>query len=129
MKDRQPTKKNPYILPHNVYMQTLYLIRDYDRMVEEYNAILIESPLNDGQPSANTKSSSVESKTLRRDTIEKKIRAVENALKKIPDEYRNAVFRNVAYRIPFPLAYTSVRTWSMWRCRFVYLTSKEVDKM
>lgn len=34
MRNYQPQKNNPYKLPHNLYMQMLYLVRDYNRLVE-----------------------------------------------------------------------------------------------
>ena len=49
-----PTKKNnPYILPSNLYMRMLYLVRDYNRLKEEYANIIHEMPHNDGMPKGN----------------------------------------------------------------------------
>ena len=50
MRDYQRTK-GKYILPREVYHQTIWIIRDYYRLKEEAEAILHESPgPSDGQP-------------------------------------------------------------------------------
>ena len=50
-RDYQRTKRNPWILPHNLYRQTLYAIRDYNRIKEEYEYLIMGHPAEmDGQP-------------------------------------------------------------------------------
>ena len=53
MRNYQPKKNNPYILPSNLYMRMLYLVRDYNRLKEEYANIIHEMPHNDGMPKGN----------------------------------------------------------------------------
>ena len=51
MRDYQRTRNNKYVLPQTVYLQTIYKIRDYDRMVLELERALESSPEpSDGMP-------------------------------------------------------------------------------
>lgn len=40
MRDYQRMKNNKWILPTNLYRQTLYAIRDYERLKEEYEYMI-----------------------------------------------------------------------------------------
>ena len=40
MRDYQAVTNNPYLLPHHLYMRTLYIIRDYDRLKEKAEKLL-----------------------------------------------------------------------------------------
>ena len=40
MKDYQPTKNNKYLLPTAVWNQTVWMIRDYDRMKEKADDVI-----------------------------------------------------------------------------------------
>ena len=35
MRNYQRTRNNPYLLPHHLYMRTLYIIRDYERLKQK----------------------------------------------------------------------------------------------
>lgn len=77
MRDYQPTKNNPYILPHALYMQVVWLIRDYDRMREEYESSLDKSPAPpDGQPRGGSNVDSTQEKALTRANLWPRIEAV-----------------------------------------------------
>ena len=43
-REYQHKKSSPQTLPHNLYFRVLYIIRDYDRLKDEYHAILHSSP-------------------------------------------------------------------------------------
>ena len=104
MRDYQPKKRNKYQLPTPVYHQTLWLIRDYDRIAAELEAILLESPdPPDGMPSCNTLSDEVARKAERRDQLLTKKLAIDKSLDRIPPEYRRGVWENVQLRKPFPI--------------------------
>ena len=99
MKDYQRIKGNKYILPNAVYMQTIWILRDYPRMRQEADAILHESPPPpDGQPRGTGKGDDVFTKAARREDLLRKTSAIENALGSIPKEYRQGVWRNVIER-------------------------------
>lgn len=95
MRDYQRKKDNPYKLPHNVYMQNLYFIRDYDRLKNE--------------PSEESRA---------------KCRKIEEALNEIPKEYQKGVWNNICYHSPYPID-AGASTYQRWRSRFIYHVSKK----
>ncbi len=104
MRDYQPRKKNKYKLPTPVYHQTVWLIRDYERICEELGDILLASPdPPDGMPSGHHLSEEVYTKVRRREQLLNKKTAIEDALGRIPDEYRRGVWENIQLRKAFPL--------------------------
>ena len=127
MRDYQPNKNNPYRLPRNLYMQTLYLIRDYDRLKRTYDDILYSSPdPRDGMPSSGEINDGTAEKATTRAAIAQKCEAIEQAKLQIPEEYRKAVMDNIRYQVPYP-DYAAYSTWKRWRQRFIYFVAKNLN--
>lgn len=125
MRNYQCKKKNPYLLPHNVYMQALYLIRDYDRLKGEYNRLLYTSaPPHDGQPTGKGGiGRPVEVKAIMLSEIDSKMRIIENAINQIPKYYRSGVWNNVVHGVRYP-ADADMRTYRTYKQRFIYNVAK-----
>ena len=118
------SKKN--MLPHEVYMQTVYFIRGHDDRCEEYRRILEGGSLPpDGTPRGTNRSDPTALKAERLVELSKKIAAVENALKHIPDEYRRGVYMSIAYRDRLP-DYAHRNTWSKWKSEFTEIVAKNM---
>ena len=112
------------MLPSNVRSQVLYLVRDYDRMLEEADAILEESGIAEGgMPKGSGMGDPVAQAALRREHLLVKIGAIEKALEGLPDEYRRAVFDNAKYRVPYP-DYADRTTFWRYRAKFFYKIAK-----
>lgn len=125
-KDYQPVKNNPYYLPQPVYRQVLWLIRDYDRMVEEYDNAIWDSPEPpDGQPRGSNIGNPTEREGAKRAALYERIHAIEQALLVIPESYRQAIWDNIQYYARYP-EYYSRRTYSTWRCRFLYTVAEKL---
>ena len=121
----QPTKNNPYWLPHNVYMRVLYIIRDYPRMKSEQNDVIYTSPENyngakneHGDPTAN--------KGVKISMMSKETDAIDVALKKIPKEYRNAIWDNILFDKPYMIP-ADMSTYRRWRSRFCYYIAERLN--
>jgi len=125
MRNYQRKKKNPYLLPHNAYMQTLYLIRDYERLKEEYSRLLSDTPLPmDGQPKGKGGiGRPVENKAIMLSSLSTKTDAVERAILAVPECYRKGVWENVMYGWRYPIG-ADVRTWQTYKQRFIYGVAK-----
>ena len=115
MRNYQRKKDNPYKLPHNVYMQTLYMVKDYNRLKKESNELrfLEEDPFEQ----------MAEESELRLRRIDLQLQAVDQALLQIPEEYRRGVWDNIVEAAPYPYIADS-STWSRWRQRFLYYIAK-----
>lgn len=111
---------NNYLLPHELYMETLWHIRGYRRLLAEYNAVVVESPPPpDGLPKGNGTGDPVFAKAAKLEKLHEEIYPIEEALKMIPQEYRAGIFTNILDRVPYP-DYANIKTWKLWRQRYVY---------
>jgi len=120
MRDYQAIKNNPYLLPQTLYRRIIGLVRDYDRLKEQYHEILHESPEPpDGQPRGTRKSDPTERKAMRLAVISAEMQAVEQALVIVPPEYREDIMDNIICGARYP-DYTGVRTYQRWKQRFIY---------
>ena len=101
MRDYQPQKNNPYWIPHEQYMQTLYFIRSYYKMKEQHDDLIEQgkslSDL-DGMPHGTGVSDETAQKAIAAERLFNKIAIIDQAKRLIPDKYREAVWRNVMYR-------------------------------
>lgn len=120
MRDYQRQRGNPYLLPHNVYKQVLYMVKDYDRLRAEREDILQASPTGEGMPRSTEPSNSTAQKVERLDRISEQLRAIEGALHQIPEEYRRGVWSNIVYGSPYPIMMASEKTWKRWRARYIW---------
>lgn len=113
-------RRGKYILPNNVYLQVVYQIRDYFRLLEECQSILDESPAPpDGQPKAECQGSIVESKVLKRDRSLKIINVIDKEKENIPKEYRQGVWDNIMHGKSFPKD-AGRATYSRYKSKFIY---------
>lgn len=120
MSDYYARTTGKYAIPPNIRRQILYLVRDYDRMVEEAEAILSEGMLPaDGMPHGNSRSDEVLRKAAKRESLLRKISAIDRAFDLIPQEYRSAVRANLMYRTRYP-DYADRTTFWRYRARFFY---------
>jgi len=126
-RDYQPKKYESYRLPHNVYMIALYIIRDYDRLKEEYeNDIAYKPPDLDGTPGGKGTTRPVESIALSLLNRHNQLHAIDTALALVPDMYRRGILANITRRRPYP-PYTAVRTYSRHKQRFIYFVAKNLN--
>lgn len=115
----QPQLNNDNWIPHELYMQIIHIIRDYDRMKSELNDLIEESPApSDGQPRGTQTSDPTVRKALKVSVTSDKIRAVEKAIASIPEEYQDDILENIKHNKPFP-DYGNRKTWSKWKGRLI----------
>lgn len=127
-KEYQCRTNNPYHLPHNLYMRVLYHIRDYDRLKSERENLYYPSSIGDGLPHGSGIGTPTEDKAIRLAKLDDECKVVEQALVRVPYEYRSGIFNNICYGSPFPLD-ASYATYKRWRQRLVYWTAKNMNLM
>ena len=122
----QITKNNPYLLPHNLYMRVLYIIRDYDRMKDEYQEILqLSPPALTGVPGSRELTDPTGDKAIRLAMISGEMHAVDQALMDIPREYRQGLMRNIKYGDNYPNT-AHYNTWRYNKYKFCYKVAKRL---
>lgn len=126
MRDYQPKQKNnPYWMEKSIYRRVLAFVRDYDRMVRDYHAILHETGVSsDGQPRTHVPGDPVERKVERMDELWGDIRVIELALMEIPQEYQKPVLRKVITD-KWPVNIPAGKNLpGYWKKRFLYRVAK-----
>lgn len=122
MRDYQPSN-NRWVLPEDVYRQTLWFIRGYYRRQEEANSILEESPAPaDGQPHGGSSSDPVGQKAERRLALTRSNDIIDKAKSRIPSEYREAVWQNLLFRTPYPV-YADRHTYGRYKSKLIYMVA------
>lgn len=83
-------------IPYNLYMQLVFLVKDYERMTDERGALIAgENP-------------------SREYVLNRYIAAVDHALNRMPEEYRRAVYSSIAHDAPRP-ADLNIQTFKYYR--------------
>lgn len=116
MRDYQPKQVS---LPGTVWRQCIFLVRDYERLREEYEAAIQQgTPPPDGQPRAKAIKNQTEREGIVRAQMSIRLRAIENALYTVPEEYREGVWNNVVRGWRYP-GDAHVQTYKRYKTRFI----------
>lgn len=102
MRDYQCKKNNDCIMPDALYMAMLSIVRDYERLNKERR--YVKNP----------------------DMMNQLCVAVEEALQKVPNEYRDAILDNICRHAKYPdVAHRN--TYSKWRVVFLNAIAKNLN--
>ena len=108
-----------YMLPHTVYQETIWFIRDYPNMKLRAEEILASSSAPDGGGRGSEHGDPTAKKAEQYTVVAENMRAVEKALLQIPEEYRADIFHNILFRTPYS-GTAGRKTYARWRRRFVF---------
>lgn len=108
-------------MPEDLYRHTLWMIKGYDRMKEEYDNAIWDSPEPpDGQPRGGNTGDPTSREGMKRAELFRKLQAIEQAKISIPNDYREGVWNNVLYKVPYPEG-AHRKTW--WRYKVAFIKS------
>ena len=143
---KEYVRKKPieYSLPPSLYLRVLHTVRDYPRMKQDIGDVLYGGSSaiyneeyakknKEGKveikraimPKAKHVGKETENKALKVAQTHDTIKAIDDALVKIPQEYRKHIFDNVVDKKPYPY-FANKATWSRWRVRFLYYVADEL---
>lgn len=126
MRDYQRTKNNKYVLPQTVYLQAIYKIRDYDRMVLELERALESSPEpSDGMPKGTGTSNPTERAVIKRSKYLNDVGVIKKCFEVVPDEYKKGVWNNIVFRKRFPDD-AARSTYGNYKALFIFEVAKEL---
>ena len=115
-------------MPASVYNRTIFTIRDYPRMVCEYERLKRDTGVKatnyDGMPKTTIQGNSLEEKATKLVDLEREIQLIRDALDAAPDDMRDGILNNIIYGMRFPLneygqLVPSLRTWQREKSMFV----------
>ena len=135
MREWQQTKFKDLVMPDAVYYQTIWAVRDLDRMESDLRNM--EQDIRLGNiPSTSIVSDDVNTYTVSNPTeymvvqkaqLEKRVEAIRSALETVPQAYRQFILDNIvkqkAYKC-FPN-----KLWRVWKQRFLFNVAKNLELM
>ena len=118
----QQTKLIGYTMPDTVYYQSIWAVRDLERMekrVNELTEVNVKggSLVSDGKTDY-AKKKPTEKTALERLVLEERIRGIKNALALVPETYRPIVVDNITIKTK-PEGQAD-KMWRIWKQRFLY---------
>ncbi|EHO82149.1 hypothetical protein HMPREF0380_01722 [Eubacterium infirmum F0142] len=129
----QQTKLREYLMPNAVYYQSLWAVRDIQRMEMRINELSAEKDtVGDGQKMCETGKSysvskPVEKKAMEILLLQERVNAIKRALATVPKEYRRYILSNIIMQNPgttFPN-----NMWRQWKQRFLFDVAKNLSLM
>ena len=128
----QQTKQKEYVMPDTVYYQSLWAVRDLNRMEarleeleedkgeREKSGSVVHEPGNSGSLWQPTEDNAMEKVIL-----EERVKAIHNALSIVPDIYRPYILNNIILKksgSDFPNKF-----WKIWKQRFLFYVAKNLS--
>ena len=109
-----------YYLARPLYFQTIWAIRNYQRLKERHEELLHASPPPpDGMPHGGPGKGDVDRKAIALAEIDTQIAIIDKAKEAIPEEYMRGIWSHIQYGTPFPHD-AGINTYKRWKQRFVY---------
>ena len=132
MREWQQTKFKDLVMPDTVYYQTIWMVRDLYRMEEQLE--ILENEINDGAIHMTSVVSDIkadydqvnptEDKVIQKAALERRVKAVNDALNVVPLAYRQFILDNIILQKSyncFPNKF-----WRIWKQRFLYNVAKNL---
>lgn len=126
----QQMKYQAYVLPHAVYYQSIWAVRDLERMENRLKELNTES--NRGGASIVSDSASnfvlrrpTEELALEKAVLEERINGIRAALDTVPEFYRSFILSNIILKNSGK-AFPS-KLWKYWKQRFIYTVAKNLQ--
>ena len=111
-------------LEKELRQQTIWFIRRYPLMLTEYKNAIWKTKVADGMPHGSGVSDTTAQEAMIRCKYADDLKAIDNALMRVPEAYRKGVIDSILYKIPYPY-YAATSTWKRWRRRFIYFVAYE----
>lgn len=121
-------------MPPSVYNRAVSTVRDYPRMVREYDRLSkslgAKAATSDGMPKSASMGSNVEEKAVRMADLDADIQRIKKNLHLVPDDMRDGILNNVVHGSRFPLnewgqLVPSLRTWQREKQLFLIRIAHE----
>lgn len=128
-RDYQRKINNRYKLPRAIYHQTLWIIRDYERIKRQLENILNCSNSNSDINSyiqTNYVGNPVLNEVIKRDKYFNYVKIIEESLNVIPTEYQKGVWDNVTKYKAYPLD-ADRSTYGRYKSKFIHEVAERFD--
>lgn len=115
----------------NVYMETVYFIKQYEnfkKMARIIDQQSLTPALSFEQKDDSRISSPVEDMAMLRSDLGDRIEQIDNALKEIPEKYRKGLMENIVHNVKFKehmFDFAHYQTWKYWKNKLICEVAKQ----
>ena len=134
----QQTKLPEYVMPNAVYYQSIWAVRDLERMEERLKEIetidrrsekmkLHDVMMDPGRRYLSSSGNRVENAAMEAAILQERIDGIQRALLQIPAGYRQCVLDNIVQKgagIEYPS-----KLWKIWKQKFLFSVAKNLSIM
>ena len=128
----QQTKFKEYVMPDPVYYQSLWAVRDLERMEVRLKELKKEEKACSSSLVCDSRNTTLlsrptENHALEMAILEERIRAIREALSIVPESYRPYVLSNIIFKTSGK-GYPN-KLWRIWKQRFLFQVAKNLSIM
>lgn len=127
----QMTQLPEYVMPNAVYYQTLWAVRDLERMETRLEDLMYEtqSPkgivVNESSKKYGTRRSKVENRAMETAILQERIDGIHQALVLVPMKYRETILDNIIQRDS--VSQYPGKEWKLWKQKFLYTVAHNLS--
>ena len=135
MREWQQTRFKDLVMPDAVYYQTIWAVRDLDRMEEKLDkldqdikqgSISTTSLVRDGEVDYHSRKHT-EDKAIEKALLEMRVNAIKSALMKVPPMYRQFIMDSIVMHKGYGCFPNKL--WRLWKQRFLFNVAKNLELM
>lgn len=134
----QQTRLPEYVMPNAVYYQSIWAVRDLERMEQRLREIetfdkrsekarLQDMMMDPGKRYVTSVGNRVENAAMEAAILQERIDGIQRALLQIPAGYRQCVLDNIVQK-DSGIAYPS-KLWKIWKQKFLFSVAKNLSIM
>ena len=129
----QQTKMHNYVMPNAVYYQTLWVVRDLDRMESRLNELSSDNDevstgiVKEKSSKYKHKRSKVEDSAMEKAILDERVTGIRNALQLVPEKYRSCIMDNIV--LQEPVYNQPDKSWRAWKQKFLYNVAVNLSMM
>ena len=130
----QQTKLSEYVMPNAVYYQSIWAVRDLERMEDRLEELKFEgkitgtSVVKDFQKQYDrARVNKVEDVAMEVAILQERIEGITNALNQVPERYRKSIMDNIFQKDVS--TNSKNKLWRAWKQKFLFQVAKNLSLM
>ena len=127
----QVTQLPEYVLPNAVYYQSLWAVRDLERMENRLQDLMYErqspkgSMVSESRKKYAGRFSKVENRAMETAILQERVDGIHQALILVPIEYRNTILDNIVLKES--VTDQPDKEWRMWKQKFLFMVAHNLS--
>ena len=131
----QQTKLLEYVMPHAVYYQSIWAVRDLERMESRLKELsrLQQKQKTDSETAnepiirykASNRRSYVDEQAMETLVLKERVSGIHNAMKEVPEKYRGTVLSNIVQKETISIY--EDKEWKAWKQKFLFSVAKNLS--